>query len=213
MCNSPVIARYSRAENRAVDTFAASRIKGFTMIELIVFIAVVGVAVAGILLVLNATVAKSSDPMIRKNMLSIAEALLEEVELMPYTYCDPSLSADPTQSWASAANTGACAGPAQGLGPPNGETRVSTTNPFNNVGDYSGASMPSQITDITGNPAAPAGYSASVALTPEALNGIASTSTPATMNVVRITVTVNYGTNSLVLEGYRARYWPNNLPW
>jgi len=207
------------------------------MIEMIVFIVVVSVAMAGIFSVLNITTAKSADPMIRKNMLSIGEALLEEVELMPFTFCDPS-PADASQAWATALSTAtgtqgcnaAAPGNAQGLGPANGEVRVSTTNPFNNVGDYSGGgagviisgtaaglgtfgSGATAITDISGSFSAPPGYYATISLTPEALGGIASSSPPATMNVLRITVTVYYGANLIVLEGYRARYWPNNLPW
>jgi MSHA pilin protein MshD len=212
--------------------------RGFTLIEMIVFIAVVSIALVGILLVLNVTVAKSADPMIRKNMLSIAESLLEEVELMPMTYCDPSTLADPNQVWATATSTASCtsATPAaivQGLGPGNSEARVSPTNPYNpnnNVGDYSGGSQgavisgvgaglgtwltgATPITDITGNFSAPVGYYATIGLTAEPLGGIASTAAPATMNVVRITVTVYYGSNSIVVEGYRARYFPNNLAW
>jgi MSHA pilin protein MshD len=62
---------------------------GFTFVELIMFIVIVGVGVAGILLAYSTAVRGSSDPLVNKQMLSIAEALLEEVQLMPFTVCDP----------------------------------------------------------------------------------------------------------------------------
>jgi len=49
----------------------------------------VSIGVAALLLVFNTTLAKSADPMIQKQMLAIAESLLEEVEAKAFTYCDP----------------------------------------------------------------------------------------------------------------------------
>lgn len=207
------------------------RCRGFTLIELIIFIVIVGVGLAGILAVFNVVVRNSADPMIRKQMLSIAEALLEEVESQPFTYCDPT---DATWSTAISATVGAgaCTATVQGLGAGGtGQVRVSATAPFNNVGDYAGASghgggatglgdAGHAITDISGNAAtAPLDYTASIAVVPEALGGIASAACASgvnctALNVVRIAVTVSrLGGESLTLEGYRARYWPNDQPW
>ena len=61
------------------------RQRGITLIELIVFIVIVSVALVGVLSVLNVTARSGADPMIRKQMLAIAEALLEEVQSKPYT--------------------------------------------------------------------------------------------------------------------------------
>lgn len=58
--------------------------KGFTLIELIIFIVVVSVALASILLVMNTVVKSSADPIIRKQGLAIAESLLEEILLKEY---------------------------------------------------------------------------------------------------------------------------------
>ncbi len=193
---------------------------GLTLIELIVFIVIVSVGLAGILAVFNVVVKNSADPVIRKDMLSIAEALLEEVELQPFTYCDPT---DATWTTATSATTGSppttCTSIVQGLGPgTTGQVRVSTTVPFNNVADYNGLALPSPILDISGTNSAPAGYSASISIVPEALGAIASGNCASgtdcsAMNVVRIVVTVTHGGDSLTLEGYRARYWPNDQPW
>lgn len=58
--------------------------KGFTLVELIVFIVVVGVGLAGILAVSNSVVKASADPMMRKQTIAVAESLLEEILLKEY---------------------------------------------------------------------------------------------------------------------------------
>ncbi|MBB1074278.1 prepilin-type N-terminal cleavage/methylation domain-containing protein [Rhodoferax sp. 4810] len=60
------------------------RQRGFTLIELIIFIVVVSAGLAGILSVMNTTVASSADPMVRKQTVAIAESLLEEILLKEY---------------------------------------------------------------------------------------------------------------------------------
>ena len=66
--------------------------RGFSFIELIIFIVIISIAVAGILMVMNYTTAHSADAQLRKQALAIAESLLEEIELARFTYCQP---ADP----------------------------------------------------------------------------------------------------------------------
>lgn len=61
-----------------------SRQHGFTLIELIIFIVVVGAGLAGILSVMNTVVKSSADPMVRKQSIAIAESLLEEILLKEY---------------------------------------------------------------------------------------------------------------------------------
>lgn len=58
---------------------------GFTLIELIFFIVVVGAAMAGILSVSTSIVKSSADPMVRKQSLAIAQSLLEEILLKQYS--------------------------------------------------------------------------------------------------------------------------------
>src|SRR5438552_11460460 len=53
---------------------------GISLIELIVFIVIVGIAVAGVVGALSMATRASADPMIQKQALAIAEALLEEVQ-------------------------------------------------------------------------------------------------------------------------------------
>jgi MSHA pilin protein MshD len=78
------------------------RQRGISLIELIIFIVVVSTALTGILLVMNQVTAHSVDPLIRKQALAVAEAMLEEVQLqgLAATSCTGALGAD-------AARTGA----------------------------------------------------------------------------------------------------------
>lgn len=175
--------------------------RGLSLVELVMFIIIVGVGVAGLLLVFSVTTKASADPLIQKQMLAIAEALMEEVQAKPFTYCDPDDANAPT-----AANPAACT-TAEAIGP-EGETRVNVTTPFDNVNDYGAALSISPVSDITGIPIGGLGaYAATIAVAGSALGGIAVAES------LLITVTVTGpGNNSLVLQGYRTRYAPNAVP-
>ncbi|MBI4293683.1 MAG: type II secretion system protein [Betaproteobacteria bacterium] len=183
---------------------------GLTFVELIMFIVIVGVGLAGILAVLNVTVKSSADPLINKQMLAIAEALMEEVAMMPFTYCDPT-DADAASATSATVGPGGCAATVENLGPDVGEARTNAANPFNNVNDYAGLALASPIGDISGTAAAPAGYSAAIAIANDGNLGVVGAELPSS-EVLRITVTVTHGSDSIALEGYRTRYAPNNLP-
>ena len=191
----------------------SDRQRGISLIELIMFIVIITIALAGILLVMNKTTGHSADTLVRKQALAIAESLLEEVELMPFTYCDPN-----DVNAASAVSTAGCTGGAiasQDKGAaalttptPGTETRYSATDPFDNVADYGGFSMlAGGIKDIGGNAIGPAnGYAARVDIVRAGI----SLALPADDAALRITVTVTAPDNSqVVLDGYRTRYAPN----
>jgi MSHA pilin protein MshD len=183
--------------------------RGISLVELIMFIVIVSVALAGILLVMNVTAKSSADPLVHKQALAIAESLLEEVELQPFTYCDPN-----DVNAASAVNATSCsAGMDQNKGgaalttpTPNSETRYSTSDPFDNVADYGNFNMPT-IMDITNTSVGLTGYTASIAV---ARNGLAGLPADAAL-LITVTVTGPDG-KSLVLDGIRARYSPNSVP-
>lgn len=58
--------------------------RGFTFVELIISLVVIGIAVTGVLLVYTTTVARSADPLIRQQALAIAESYLEEIVAKHY---------------------------------------------------------------------------------------------------------------------------------
>ena len=176
--------------------------RGFTLVELLIFIVVIAAAIAGVLKVFTEAASRSADPAVRRQALAIAESLLEEVQLMPFTFCD---SEDANVE--AATSTAGCAGAADAAGPEAGETRFATP-PFDHVNDYHGYTMGAGIVDITNSAVAGlAGYGASVTVAPAALNTIGAASGDA----LRITVTVTGpGNTSLVLDGYRSRHAPNS---
>ena len=57
---------------------------GFTLVEMIIAIVIIGVGLAGVLLAFNTTVKSSADPLIHKQMLAVGEEMLEEILLKPY---------------------------------------------------------------------------------------------------------------------------------
>lgn len=173
---------------------------GLSLIELLVFIVVVSAALAGLLRVFVQSTAASADPLLRRQALAIAESLLEEVQLMPFTFCDP----DDTQVETAASGSG-CASLPEAIGPEAGETRFATPQ-FDSVNDYHGYSM-AGIVDITNAAVSGlSGYSASVAVANAALGSI----TAGSGDALRITVTVSGpGGTSVSLDGYRSRHAPN----
>lgn len=58
--------------------------RGISLVELIMFIVIVSVALAGILLVMNNITRQSADTLVRKQALAVAESLLEEIELQDF---------------------------------------------------------------------------------------------------------------------------------
>ena len=153
---------------------------GLTMIELIMFIVIVSVGITGILLVMNVTVKSSADPMLRKQSISMAEAILEEVLSKDYTATLPET------------NFNTCPNRALYVG----------------VDDYAcfdGAPATAVIkgTDTLGASAvaiaALATYSATVSVTTPGLNGVAA------VKKITVTVTDPSGT-TFSLSGYKANY-------
>lgn len=61
--------------------------RGFTLIEVIIFIVVVGAGLAGILSVSTTVVKSSADPMVRKQAAALADSILEEI--LQKEYQDP----------------------------------------------------------------------------------------------------------------------------
>ena len=183
--------------------------RGVTLVELIVFIVIVGVAMAGLFAAFDTITKASADPQVRKQVLAIAESLMEEVQLMPFTYCDPD-----DANAATAGGTGGCAIAANNedlaIGPEGAETRYSTTTRFDNVSDYHNAPIGPGIRDIEGNGIVGLeAYSATITIT-RAGTALGLAANDAALKI-SILVT-GPGSVSMTLEGYRTRYAPNTLP-
>ncbi|NRR31869.1 prepilin-type N-terminal cleavage/methylation domain-containing protein [Oxalobacteraceae bacterium] len=208
------------------------RQRGLSIIELVMFIVIMGIAAVGVLQMLNLSTRSSADPVRRKQALMLAEALLEEVELARFTFCDPT---DPAA--ATATSPAGCTIP-EIMGP----EFSSAVRPFDNVSDYITAAGGAQqaflrngvLVDAAGaafggNPIIPgssalSGFTVTLAINPVVSLGpaaaagitpVTSTAAPATMEALLLTVNVSYGsgTNDFVrLDGYRTRYAPNHLP-
>lgn len=122
---------------------------GASLVELLVFIIVVGVAVAGVLSVMNITTAKSADPLVRKQALAIAEGMLDEILL--HDFSNPA---------------GGFTGPATPANRPN----------FDDVSDYDGYAS-NGVYDLTGTPVPGlAAYQVAVTVVPESFGGIPAAS-------------------------------------
>lgn len=201
------------------------RSRGVTLVELVVFIVIVGVALAGLFAAFNTMTASSADPQVRKQVLAIAESLMDEVALMPFTYCDPD---DANAATATSATVGAgttnCATAAEVAATLTtdpatkeaGEDRYGTTLPFDNVNDYHGFSMVDikGISDGTTVVAGLTGYSADITVTQAAIASSvpADAVVPAAATLLmRVKATGPNGV-TVTLEGFRTRYAPNTLP-
>lgn len=166
----------------------AERSRGFTFVELLIFVVVVGVGVAGIVSVLNITAQHSADPVYPKQALAIAEALMEEIQAKDFS---PPASGNFTPT-----------------APPTAAERAN----FDNVGDYDNYGLSSLtpvtlragIFDITGAAvAALAAYRVrvGVAAAGAVLNNVDATD----MWVITISVTDPGGTVH-TYTGYRLNY-------
>ncbi len=203
---------WPRTERRKRGGWPTQR--GASLLELIMFIVVVGAGLAGIIGVWQTTAQSSADPLIQKQALAIAEAYLEETLAMPFTYCDPDdahAATAESDGPVNPADTTRCAVTLEAIGAEGAETRGSGTTPYDNVNDYNSlaAGAPASIDGdaVAGLEA----YQVSVAVTGQSLTA-GALSVPAAASL-RVSVTVTGpGNTSVTLDGYRTRYAPNALP-
>lgn len=195
---------------------ARARQRGLSLIELVLAIMIISVSVAGVLMVYNNSVRNSADPMVRKQAVAIAEAMLNEVLAQPFTYCDPQDAAN--EGATPPSSTAGCTGGAGGsqdkgggtLGPqPATEGRFNATNPFDNVADYHGYATSGVIygmDDGSNRIVALDGYSVSVSVTRAGAGfGLAADA------ALRVDVQVTGKGETITLTGYRFRYAPNSI--
>lgn len=61
---------------------------GWTLLEMIVAIVVIGVGLAGIVAAFSTAIRGSADPLVRKQLISLAEGMIEEVAQKPWPTAD-----------------------------------------------------------------------------------------------------------------------------
>lgn len=150
--------------------------RGISLIELIMFIVIVSVALAGILLVMNTVTRGSADPLLRKQSLAIAESLLEEIELQDFS------------------------NPAGGF---TGAATQANRAQFDDVVDYSGFATAGAFA-ISGAAPVPGleGYNVAVAVAPQGVwNGIAAGSSV----LITVSVAAPSG-ETITATGFRTAY-------
>ncbi len=168
-----------------IRTLPAGR-HGFSLIELIIAIVIIGTAVVGIMSAMSFLSARSADPAIQEQALLIGEAYLEEVLLKPFL--DP----------AGAANV--CPAPEAGgrsaydnVCDYNGLTNVGARDQFNNP--VSGLETYTVTVTVTGDAAVTLGPAASQINNTDKLR------------VLRVDVRVQGpGATDMTLTGYRTNY-------
>lgn len=171
----------------------AGRQRGLTLIELIMFIIIVGVGLAGVLTVFNVTARSSADPVVRKQALAIAEAMLEEILSKSYE----NDAADP-------GNTSTTLGCTPNTNPTCVANTPAQRSRYNDVDDYNGWNQ-NGVFDLNG--AALAGLAnyrvvVAVAAPAPAAFGVAGSQ----VTGKQVTVTVTGGTESVALTGFRANF-------
>jgi MSHA pilin protein MshD len=155
--------------------------RGVTLVELVLFIVIVSVVMSAVLNLLALSAARAADPLVTRQALAIAESLLDEVLSQPVAATDPDGGAD-------------------AIGPEGGESRRSSTLPFDHVNDYHGLAL-TGITTVDG--VAVAGlqdYRAAVEVRSDGFNGMAA----GFGWLVTVTVTSPDG-STLSVSGFRAR--------
>ena len=157
--------------------------RGFTLVEVIIFIVVVGAGMAGILSVSNNVVKSSADPIVRKQALAIADSILEEI--LQKEFCDP----DTVNKTTTPPTCGA-------------QTVEPTRAEWDDVNDYNTKTQTSFNSASAGGwPVALDGYTVAIAVVDDT-TVVGTAAAPAK----QVTVTVGRGTESVVLVGYRGNY-------
>jgi MSHA pilin protein MshD len=152
---------------------------GVTLIELVIAIAVIGIALAGAVSIFVVTTQHSADPMAQEQAQLIAEAYLDEILLKKFY--------DPDTGTVCTGTTG-------------GETRAT----YDNVCDYNGLSQ--QPTNQFGTAIGLPSYNVTVSVVNAgvSLGGIDNTGA---IRVLRVDVAVSLqGTTLVTLAGYRTNY-------
>lgn len=173
---------------------------GVTLIELLVFIMIIGIAATTLVSVMGNLGQHSAALLPDKQAQTLAAGFLDEILAQPFTYCDPD-----DANAATAVNAAGCASLAETLGPEAGEARGGAT-PFDNVNDYSGfGPAPPSFPDASGIPGLAAYRMQATVQSAGAIAGV-----PA-IDTLLVTVTVTPPNGAPVRQqGVRVRFAPTS---
>lgn len=158
---------------------SSRRMAGLTLVELIVAIVIIAVALGGLVAALTRANLASADPVITRQMLAVAEGMMEEVLLKPFAIA-PDEAAAPTRA------------------------QFNDVRDYDRVDDVHPGYASSGIRDIEGEPVPGLedyGVSVRVESNGVALSGVAAG------DALRVTVTVSHGGRRLALTGWRTSPW------
>ncbi len=167
-CNSPIRSK--------------SRTKGFSLIELIVFIVVVSIALVALLGVMNQFIAGNVDPVVQARALECAQAKMDQIWGRKFDNNSPSGGVPPCGSREAFGTIySTCTG-------------ISPESSFNDIGDYHNTTDTSWADCSIDVTVTDAGQELGLTVAEDA-------------QVRRITVTVNSsGGGQMVLSAYRANF-------
>lgn len=149
---------------------------GMTLVELIIAMVIIGVGVAGIIGTYETTTKNSASPVLQKQVVAIAEGMMEEIQRMPFA-------------------AGGAPPPAVLPGCP------ASRSAFDDVRDYHGYDC-NDARDILGNLQL-SGYRVQVSIAAGASPGFPGVSAA---DLLTITVTVTSGGATTTLVGWRTNY-------
>lgn len=172
--------------------------RGFSLIELIVAIVIIGIGIAGFAQLINTSAKNSIDPMVKQQANSAARAYLEEILLK--SFCDPDLTSDcPTAcNLGSTCSSAVCTENTGGT-----ETRAT----YDDVCDYQ-VLPDTLVRDQNGTNIGLTNYRVTVTIFDGAeadLNGL----TGANRESLRVDVNVTHTTNpnvDVTVSGYRVNF-------
>ena len=165
------------SERSHAGSVVSSASAGFTILEMLVAVVIIGVGVAGVMSAFSQSSKGSADPTVAVQLQAVAEQLMEEVRLKPIN--DPDGVADAAPSNACARDT------------------------FDNVADYNGYSTSGQVCNVDGTSIdGLSGYSVSIAVVAGTLSVAGTTSAPGQ----QITVAVKRGSDTFSLLSWRVDY-------
>ncbi len=166
--------------------------RGFTLIELIIFIVVVGVGLAGILSVMNTVVKSSADPLIRKQTVAVAESMLEEILLKEF--CDPDT--------ATLSSTAPPVCPGSRIA----ADQEASRKDYDDVDDYKVYTTTAGIVDLTGGTVVTGLENYNISSVTVAVTTAAESVALNAIGAKRVTVTVTGPQGAISLTGYRSNY-------